>query len=292
MFRLASKIIDWVDEGNIPLSSVAFPHSFDEYALIIEDEDGVIGRKFPVNNKQNLVKSLDSFSKYASRLLPLHRRTAAHYIHQECSRYEMPTTDVVNKYNDPEINSRMVSYKEAYVDYQPEMFKKYASSLISNNNETSAPSEYVVDSNFLKQAYYDFKDILLESGLIKTANDPELSVIKSELSDDITNEVLHKIAEYIYNKVSPTLFEKTKYFYKTTYPKHVIEKTASKVDQRILEYIEDNAHKLHGYFDNAFIHKLANDAEVVLSDTPDKVCLKIVEILNGQPKWKGSRKSS
>lgn len=280
MFKLAGKIVDWVDEERIPLSKVAFPFGFDDYALIIEDEDGVIGRKFPINTVDNLKKSMGSFEKFASRLLPVHRRVAASYMKRMCDRYELQPTEKVAMYYDADIQSKTVSYKQAKIENEQQMLRKTASLVFSiDKGETAlTDADFMVDHTFVKTAAHELAKNLQDYGHVKGKHDPLVRSVRDTLSGEkeVTAEDLHAVISQVYDICNIDI-NVTPYRDKYAYPKASLEKTASQ--DEVFEYISDHAAKLHGYFEPSFIRKLATDPRGTILETPSEVCKKILDIL-------------
>lgn len=277
MFELAGRILDWVDEEG---QTKVADFGFENYAVVIEDRSGRIGRKYPIGSESDLVKSMDSFEKYASRMLPLHRRTAATYMSRVCSRYDIQPTEKIAMYSDDAIKKNVVSYREAISDYSPSIEYSTTKDLIMKVASMDPKTEeevFPVDPMFVKIASAEMKSIISESGAAEPGDDvfDELSKL-SEMNIPIRSDELFAIAEDVCKfagvELSKTIFRDKSGWYRCE-----TEKRASA--DNINEFVLENIEKLKGAFDGEFISKLAEDPTGTLTKMPQEICKKIADIL-------------
>lgn len=277
MFELSGRILDWVDEQEGEVKEADF--GFDRYAVVIEDHSGHIGRKYPIDTEENLLKSMDSFEKYASRMLPLHRRAAATSMARECSRYDIPLTEKVAMYVDDSIKKNIISYREAISDYSPSIVYRTTEEIIRKVSSIEELEEelFPVDPTFVKIASSEMSSILKESGVAESTD-----AIFNELrkladgSIPIRSDHLFSIAEDLCKfagvDITKTIFrDKSKWYRCETEKKASIED----IDKFVLE----NIRKLKGVFDTDFISKLSEDPTGTLTKMPEEICKKVADIL-------------
>jgi hypothetical protein len=271
MFKLTGRILDWVDEGESLEKSASFPLSFSNFALILEDYEGKIGRKYPINTQDEVEASMGSFEKYASRLMPLHRRTAATFMSKACAKYNMPVTEKIAMYSDDSINTRTVTYKSALSDYEPQRLVKEASSVISTiaNLPAEKNLDFGVSTSFVKTASYELVAMLKENDVCNNRDNVIIGLRK--LAQDgvpMAAEDLLKIANDVC-KISEISINRTMFRDPLKWPREVIEKEAS--SDTLDEFILANMSKLEGQFNDELLEKIAQDPSGTLSSLPAEI---------------------
>jgi len=278
MFKLTGRILDWIDESSGLAKTASSPFSMADHALILEDYDGKIGRKYPISNKEDLSKSMDSFEKYASRLMPLHRRTAATFISRACSKYDLPPTEKVAMYSDDTIVERTVSYKKALSDYEPNKIAKDASSIIKQiaNIKNVDTLDFGVSTSFVKQAAFELSSILKDSEVCEK-DDPLVSGLRKIAQDNVPLPVkeLYELAQDIC-KVASIDINKTILREPAKWPKEVLKKEAS--EDTLDEFILNNISKIQGHFNVELLEKISQEPTKTLALLPEEVS-KIVAAL-------------
>jgi hypothetical protein len=271
MFKLTGRILDWTDEESGLQKTSDFPLSFSNYALVLEDYEGVIGKRYPIATMDEVGASMDSFEKYASRLMPLHRRTAATFMSKACSKYDMPMTEKVAMYTDDSIKERTVTYKKALADYEPTKLSKEASSIISGvaNIGTTKTLDFGVDTHFIKQASFELASILKENEVCEY-NDPLVGSLKKLAQDEVPLPAieLYKLAKEVC-KMAELDINRTIFRDPYGWPKEVIEKEAS--EDSLDEFILENIKKLEGHFNSELIEKIAESPTRVMALLPSEI---------------------
>lgn len=279
MFKLAGRILDWTDESEEVKKTGSYPLSFFDYALVLEDHDGVTGRRYPITSKEEVSKSMDSFEKYASRLMPLHRRTAATFMAKACVEYDLPLTEKVAMYVDEDIKERTVSYKQAVADYEPGKMSKSASYLVQKiaNLPTKDSLDFGVESNFVKQASFEMSSILRECEVCE-GSDPLILGLHKLANDQTPMDAssLYGLAQDIC-KIAGLSINKTILRDPINYPREILEKEAS--EDSLDEFILDNIGKLKGHFNPEIIEKIAQDPTKVLLSLPEEISKIVANLL-------------
>lgn len=279
MFNLSGRILDWVDEEGPGTEKIA-EFGFLSHALILEDCNGSVGRKYPIPDLPCLRKSMDSFEKFAERLMPLHRRVAATFMNRECFKYDVPPTDKVAMYADNSIESNMVSFRSALADYEPSMIQKRASSLIREllKDDEAVKEDFVLDSEFVKSASCELSMMLKDSGSCEY-NDPLIKSIKKLASDGIPvkstdmESVVDSVCDISNVEKHKTMFRHGS----ASWPRATIEKNASV--EEIGNLIVSKIGILSKSLDRGFVTKLAQDPMGVLSKAPVEICKIVADII-------------
>jgi hypothetical protein len=277
MFKLVGRIIDQTD-GQSGVDKTA-SLSFNDYAVVIEDYEGKIGRKYPLGTMEDVEDSMEAFEKYASRIMPLHRRTAATFLSKACTKYSIPPTDKIAMYADDSINERTVAYKRAVADFEPGRMHKEASSLIQTISRLKEePSlEYGVDESFVKQGAYELismiedtealpKDNLVSAGLRKMAQD----------NVAIVAEDLYGVAKEVC-KLAGIPITKTMFRDPVSWPKIGLTKVAS--EESLDEFILENLSKLDGHFNIELLEKIASNPTKTLISLPEEISKIVADLL-------------
>lgn len=271
MFKLTGRILDWTDENSDLQKTSDFPLSFSNYALVLEDHDGVIGRRYPIATVEELGASMDSFEKYASRLMPLHRRTAATFMTKACSKYDIPVTEKVAMYTDEAINERTVTYKKAIADYEPTRIAKEASYIISGVANIGAPKtlDFGVDTHFIKQAAFELVSILKDNEICEY-NDSLVGSLRKLAQDEVPLPAsdLYELATEVC-KIAEVSINKTIFSNPYGWPRESIEKEAS--EDSLDDFILENIKKLEGHFNAELIEKIASNPTRVIASLSSEI---------------------
>ena len=279
MFKLTGRILDWIDESSGLAKTASSSFSMSDHALILEDYDGKIGRKYPISNKEDISKSMGSFEKYASRLMPLHRRTAATFISRACLKYDLPPTEKVAMYSDDNIMERTVSYKKALSDYEPNRMAKAASSIIKQiaNIQNEDSLDFGVSTHFVKQASFELSSILKDNEVCEK-DDPLVKGLHKIAQDNVPlpAEELYEIAQDVCKMASVNI-NKTILRDPANWPKEVLEKEAS--EDTLDEFILNNISKLQGHFNAELLEKIAQEPTKTLALLPEEVSKIVADLL-------------
>lgn len=279
MFKLAGRILDQVDETKGSVKTASNQLAFSDHAIVIEDYEGKIGLRYPINTREEIEDSMDSFEKYASRLMPLHRRTAASFMARACSKYDLPITEKVAMYADDSINERTVSYKKALADYEPSRINKEASNVIQSISNISVTKnlDFGVDENFVKQAAYEMVNILVDTETCETWS-PVVKGLQKIAQDDVPvmAENLYDIVEEVC-KMASIPVNKTILRDPYNWPKAQLEKEAS--EDTLDEFILENISKLKGHFNPELLEKIAAKPTKTLAALPQEISKIVADLL-------------
>jgi hypothetical protein len=279
MFKLSGRILDWVDENPGITKISSSPFAIADYALVLEDYEGKIGRKYPLASKEDVENSIESFEKYASRLMPLHRRTAATFLDAACSKYALAPTEKVAMYSDSSITNRMVPYRKALADYEPIKIAKDASSIIQSISNIASEEnlDFGVEDSFVKQAAYELSYILKENEIC-TKKDALVQSIQKIATDGVPlpAKELYEIARHVCSLASVDI-NKTALYNPHKWPKALIKKEASA--DVLDEFVLDNIKKLEGHFNTELIEKISTSPTKVLSALPEEISKIVADLL-------------